>query len=629
MAGKWTGGIVTGTNGDEPPTVEEWVPVTVPGRSTAFTGADGPIAYRTTFADPRRFSAERTRLTLRGAYGRARVWLNGTLLGEHSPYFVPAQFDFDPQETNELLVVCEPLDESGAGGIYGTDAVPAETGVPGIWWGVELQVRPPTFVSSLAAVPRLTDDGAEIEAEVTVDAGEAIDDAVTLSLRPEGFRGGGSMERVAVRADAGERVTVSKSLEVRDPSLWWPRGYGPQHRYTVRAKVGEESAERTVGLRTIERDEEGLVVNGRRVRVRGINRRPSVGEDASEDVRRAIDANATLVRARGHVPSSDFYAACDEAGLLVWQDIPLAGDEFEFDVDRATALLESIATTYGSHPSLAMYGIRDDPSEPFADPLGSGTLAKLRFRWRAWRASGGHADADAAAVAATVPDDRPVVSVAGQPGLDPAAAHLSPGWRYLEADDVDWLLERYPDLGRVVGDVEAGSLSDTAESSDPTSIPGLDASILERRADGVEASQTVQAATLKTVVEALRRHGSGILVAGTLRDAATGGGVGVLSADGTTKPAFDALADAYEPVQAVLDGPAEPGSVGLALLNETSERVDTTVAWRAGDEGGEISAVADAFVSTPLETVEIPSTASELTLEFAVDGRPVRNSYRL
>lgn len=625
MAGKWTGGIVTETGGDGPPTVEEWVPVSVPGPAAAFAGVDGPIAYRTTFADPRRSPAERTRVALRGTYGRARVWINGTLLGEHSPYFVPAQFEFDPQEANELLVVCGPPDESD-GGVYGTDAVPAETAVPGIWWGVEVQVRPATFVSSLAVTPRTTDDGAVIETEVTVDAGEAIDDAVTLSLRPEGFRGGGSMERVAVRADAGERVTVSKSLEVRDPNLWWPRGYGPQHRYTVRAKLGEDSAERTVGLRTIERDDEGLVVNGRRVRARGINRRPSAGGDASEDVRRAIDANATLVRAREHVPSPEFYAACDEAGVLVWQDLPLAGDESEFEIERATDLLASIARAYGSHPSLAMYGIRDDPREPFADPLGSGTLAKLRFRWRTWRASFDPADAEA--VAAAVPDDRPVVSVAGQPGLDPEAAHLSPGWRYLEADDIDWLLERYPDLGRVVGDVEAGSRTG-ADGTDPTSIPGLDASVLERRADGVEASQSSQAATLKTVVEALRRHDCGILVAGTLRDAATGGGMGVLSADGTAKPAYDALADAYEPVQVVLDGPAEPGSVGLTLCNDTGDRVDTTVTWRAGDEAGEIGAVADAVESTPLETIEIPPTASELALAVAVDGRTVRNVYRL
>ncbi|MCU4741908.1 glycoside hydrolase family 2 [Halobacteria archaeon AArc-m2/3/4] len=627
MAGKWTGGIVTETNGDGPPSVGEWVPVTVPGRSSTFAGADAPVAYRTTFADPRSSSAERTRLVLGGAYGRTRVWLNGTLLGEHSTYFLPARFEFEPQEANELLVVCEPPDESGAGGIYETDAVPAETAVPGIWWSVELQVRPPTFVSSLAAVPRVTDGEAVIDTEVTVDAGEAVDDAVTLSLRPEGFRGGGSMERVPVQADAGERVTVSKSLEVRDPNLWWPRGYGPQHRYTVRAKLGEDSAERTVGLRTIERDDEGLIVNGRRLRARGINRRPSVGGDASEDVRRAIDANATLVRVRGHVPSPEFYAACDETGVLVWQDLPLA--EGEFEADRATALLESIATSYGSHPSLAMYGIRDDPHEPFADPLGAGTLAKLRFRWRAWRASFDPTEVET--VAATVSDGRPVVSVAGQPGLDADATHLSPGWRYLEAADIDWLLERSPDLGRVVGDVEAGSLtgSDTDGSTDPTSIPGLDASILERHAEGVEASQSSQAATLKTVVEALRRHGSGILVAGTLRDAAVGGGMGVLSADGTAKPASEALAGAYEPVQVVLDGPAEPGSAGLTLCNDTDERVETTVVWRAGSEADEIDVVADPLESKPLETVEIPPAASELALECTIDGRSVRNAYRL
>jgi len=97
----------------------------------------------------------------------------------------------------------------------------------------------------------------------------------------------------------------------------------------VRAKLGGDAVERTVGLRHVERDDDGLLVNGRHVRARGFTRLP--GGDPGEDVRRAVDANATLLRARAHVPRQAFYEACDEAGVLVWQDLPASGAELPVD----------------------------------------------------------------------------------------------------------------------------------------------------------------------------------------------------------------------------------------------------------------------------------------------------------
>lgn len=633
MAGRWTGGVVESDRGEEPPTVDEWVPTPVPGRSDRFAGADGPIAYRTRFEDPRRRDDERTFLELRGAYDEVRVWVNDDYLGSDETYVLPSRFEFSPRSENELLVVCDRPESFR--GVYATEAVPDGFDVPGIWWGIDLQIRPPTFVAELAIEPRVDgahggggeveDATATIEATLTVDAGEPIDDAVTLSLRPEGFRGGGSMQRARVSADAGDRVTVTEALEVREPSLWWPRGYGPQNRYTVRAKLGGDSIERTVGLRTVERDADGLLVNGERVRARGLTRLPA--GDEREDVRLAIDANATLVRTRQHVPSHEFFEACDEAGLLVWTELPTGGPDL--DVDRGAELARGVAREYGHHPSVALYGVQPEPVEPFATPIGSGLLARLSVRYRAWRC--GFDRANAEAVSAAVPDGLPTLPVVGALGIAPDAAVLSPGWRYLDVRDLEWLLDRYPGLASAVAIEGAGSLADApgTNATPQTTVPGLDASLLERRADGDEESRRYQRRIAKTAAETLRRRGVGMFSVGTLRDVAPGGGMGVVAENGDPKPAYDGLSASYEPVQAVLDGPPAAGTIGVTLVNDTTDRVDATVSWTAGDRRGDLSGSADPLSAASIGDLLVDREADRIVLELSIGDRSVRNEYRL
>lgn len=629
MAGKWTGGVVTSMEEDEPPSVDSWTEVTVPGRPSAFAGEPGPIAYRTQFPDPRGDEEERTILELRGAHWRSRVWLNGQLLGEHDRPFRPARYEFAPEPENELVVTCgapgvdQPSDDPDG---WHPAGLPADVAVPAIHWDVTVGRRPPTFLREVSVRPRLTDDRAAIDVGVEVDSADGFDDAVTLSLRPEGFRGGGSMERVSVQADPGERASATKTLAVRDPSLWWPRPLGPQHRYTVTAKVDGHSVDRTVGLRRVERDEDGFVVNGRRVPARGIGRLP--GGDETADVERALETNATLVRARGHVPSHAFYEACDEAGLLVWQDLPVAPT---VDEERATADAEALVAAYGHHPSVVAYGVAEVPpeSDPFADPLGSGRLAALRFRWRLWRAGYDRSRADA--VAESLPDDVASIPVTGPPGTGADATTLYPGWRYLDVADVDWLLDRYPSLETAVGAFGAGTVdASAAESVDD--VPGLDQAAidLQNRTDADDESAQVRA--VQTVAESLRRRGCGVLVADRLRDVSEVGGTGVRRSSGDPKPAADALARAYEPVQAVLDEPvtlAAPGSVGLTLLNDRPEPVEATVLWRAGDEGGERTVEAEAFGTVEAGTATIPGAAEGVELEVDLGDRTVRNQYHL
>ncbi|WEH12953.1 glycoside hydrolase family 2 protein [Streptomyces sp. VNUA24] len=135
-------------------------------------------------------------------------------------------------------------------------------------------------------------------------------------------------------------------LDVPEPELWWPRGYGEQPLYdlTVTLADGDDALDtwqRRIGFRTIELDrtpdEYGtgftLVVNGVRLFARGVNWIPDdilpsrvTPERYRHRLTQAADANVDLVRVWGGGIYEDdaFYDVCDELGLMVWQDFLFA-----------------------------------------------------------------------------------------------------------------------------------------------------------------------------------------------------------------------------------------------------------------------------------------------------------------
>lgn len=205
----------------------------------------------------------------------------------------------------------------------------------GIWRPVRVErwstariarVRPLVTVEQGVGVVELAVDveRARVEAPLTVEA--------TVS----GVRARASVD--------GARGVVR--LEVPSPRLWWPRGYGEQPLYDVELTLLHEDRpldvwRRRVGFRTVELDRSAdghgtgftFVLNGERLFARGVNWIPDdvfpsriTRERYRERLRQAADAGVDLVRVWGGgiYESEDFYDACDELGLLVWQDFPFA-----------------------------------------------------------------------------------------------------------------------------------------------------------------------------------------------------------------------------------------------------------------------------------------------------------------
>lgn len=116
---------------------------------------------------------------------------------------------------------------------------------------------------------------------------------------------------------------------ITEPELWWPKGYGKPSLYRLRHRITGQ--ERKIGLRTIEVDpyEFCFVVNGKRIWARGANWTPMTLDptlNTPEALRKRVamwaDIQTNMLRVwGGQAGEADaFYEACDEHGILVWQD---------------------------------------------------------------------------------------------------------------------------------------------------------------------------------------------------------------------------------------------------------------------------------------------------------------------
>jgi len=157
---------------------------------------------------------------------------------------------------------------------------------------------------------------------------------------------------------------TSLNIDISDPELWWPNGYGEQALYKaqITLKLEDEavldSMDFRIGLRTLELQQENdefgesftFAVNGVPIFAKGANWIPAdsfptriTKEDLEQLLGDAARAHHNMIRVwgGGFYESEDFYDLCDKYGILVWQDFifscsvyPLNDPEFINEVHQ-------------------------------------------------------------------------------------------------------------------------------------------------------------------------------------------------------------------------------------------------------------------------------------------------------
>ncbi len=217
-------------------------------------------------------------------------------------------------------------------------------------------------------------EGTEIKVSLMDKDGGLVLAAKALSMSDFEKRG-----LISVVYDKEEDLYLAK-MEVKNPKLWWPNGYGDQYLYGLKVELvadGEviDTIEKRIGLRTMtvtkEKDPWGesfdYTVNGVRIFAMGADYIPEdalITRPTYETTKRLIkdcaraNYNALRVWGGGIYPSDDLFDLCDEYGLIIWEDFMFACGVYRLtDAFKANITAEFIDNIrrLRHHPSLGLW----------------------------------------------------------------------------------------------------------------------------------------------------------------------------------------------------------------------------------------------------------------------------------
>ena len=361
----------------------DWVPAKVPGSVyQAYLDAgkmDDPFyrdneekalnlmkqdfEFATTFdAEEALREADRTVLHFDGIDTLGEIYLNGTHLGDTENMHREWEFDVKEllkAEGNELRVILrspvnyiydsyekDPLSVDCSDAMKGCSRLRKAHCMFGWDWGPRLPDAGIFREVKLLGITKARFDNVRIS-QKHVDG--QVDLALfvgteTVTESPEPFA-----YRVTLTTPEGKSEVYGNSpasIHVEKPELWWPNGYGKQNLYGVKIELldGEKVLdvwEKRIGLRTMtvarEKDQWGECfcheVNGVRIFAMGAdyipedNVLPRVTPERTRQLltdARDCHFNCIRVWGGGYYPDDCFYDACDELGLIVWQDFMFA-----------------------------------------------------------------------------------------------------------------------------------------------------------------------------------------------------------------------------------------------------------------------------------------------------------------
>jgi len=344
-----------------------WSPITVPGNWTVqgygrphYTNVQMPFpnlppdvpddnptgVYRRTFTVPESWQGRRIVLHFGGSEGALYVYLNDAPVGLNKDARTPAEFDITDRVhhdgDNELLVVVTQW--SDAAFIEDQD----------MWWHAGLHRE--VFLYS-TGTPHLqdvfvrgdlTDDLRDGVLHVTVKAGFPGGDCTGCAVETQLYDARGkAVFRKALHADFGEqykpRGEVTLEQAVPKPKLWsaeTPDLYTLV--VTLKTPAGAESSRCTVGFRKVEISGRTLLINGKRVLIKGMNLhdhddvtgRALTRERMESDLQRMKQYNVNAIRTSHYPKDPYFYDLCDRYGFYVVDEANIESHAFFQEVCR-------------------------------------------------------------------------------------------------------------------------------------------------------------------------------------------------------------------------------------------------------------------------------------------------------
>jgi beta-galactosidase len=335
--------------------------------------------YRRHFKLPPETRGRHVFVDFEGVMTASTVWLNGIRLGEYRGGYTPFSFELTPHldfDSDNVLTVEVDSTER-------TDIPPFGHQIDyltfgGIYREVALRIVPSTFIENIFAKSKdVLTPNSSLEVDCFLQYLEPSHEALSLevTLRDGARVLATSTQRVAPAAASSDPVMYSVRLENLGPVVLWdlerPKLYSAHVRLLNGSRLVDADS-RTIGFREARFTEHGFELNGKVVKLRGLDRHqtfPFVGQAMPGRVQRR-DAQilrnnfkCNIVRTSHYPQSRHFLDACDELGLLVLEEIP--GWQHIGDADWKDLAVDNVRRMIRrdwNHPSIILWGVRINES---------------------------------------------------------------------------------------------------------------------------------------------------------------------------------------------------------------------------------------------------------------------------
>jgi len=366
---------------------------------------EGDTWYRKTFEADAGWQSRRAFVEFEGAFQHAWVYLNGTLLGEHKGGYTGFCYYMTPalnyggknvlavrvQNGWDATIAPRAGDSIFPNGLNRNVRIIITNDQHVDWCGQF--VTTPDVSEQSATVQVATEIKNEAETDVScailVEVLDCDGQVVTQSESP-------------VVLPSGQVVEVSQDLPVvENPNLWSPES---PYLYSVRTRLSNEAGlvdevHDRLGIRWFEFTvDKGFFLNGRHLYLWGFNVHEDragwgfAGTDAGmqRDMALMKDAGANCIRACHNPHPRSFYRACDELGLLVWDELHFwgrggfkGGEEGSYMAEAYPAVSEprpefeenlkanfrDMIMEHRNHPSIIAWSLGNETIMQMQEPL--------------------------------------------------------------------------------------------------------------------------------------------------------------------------------------------------------------------------------------------------------------------
>lgn len=330
--------------------------------------------YRKTFKTAASWKKRRVFITFEGAAHEATVYLNGHVLGTHNCGYTAFTFEMTqyllPPGSENVIVV--KLDSRESLDVPPFGFVIDYMTYGGIYRGVYIEDKPEVFIDDIFVTTK------QNVCSLNVTLSESVPKGTRVQLKISRWNEKKSAEKFVEAQAAAECETafIKAEVNVKQAQRWSPE---TPNLYTVTAELVSEKKtvcdKKTVrfGFRDIEMNENGFFLDGKRYKLRGLDRHQSYaygGYAFPESVQR-FDAQVlkhelglNAVRTSHYPQSQHFIDACDELGLFVFTEIPGWQHIGQSEKWRAQAVLNTreMVLQYRNHPSVFLWGVRINES---------------------------------------------------------------------------------------------------------------------------------------------------------------------------------------------------------------------------------------------------------------------------